>query len=130
MVDPDRVVDAARELVHLWQTDAKAALVALEVWPELGEAIDKLGESLAPVCVHPGVSLSVRDIRPGDEIRYPPAPFEDGVDTWTVLESGPDVSRAANVSWRIVAHRLEGDNWMQRAGDHPVSETVTLMRRP
>ena len=47
-MDPGRVIAAARKLVHLWQTEAEAALIALEVWPELGEAIDELGESFAP----------------------------------------------------------------------------------
>ena len=73
--------------------------------------------------------VPVGDLLPGDVIRYLPGPFEDGEALWLVVEIGPDVSRPAGTSWRLVAQRFEGEELHCRAGDHPVGDEVELVWR-
>lgn len=108
----DQLRAAAEHVIHLWQTDARTALISLEVWPELGEAIDELGEPLAPprARIRPGMAIALQDLENGDVIRfdYPPtnllAASHNGR-PWAIEEVRSDVSRPRQGYWRITGWR-------------------------
>ena len=125
-MDPNEVVAAARALVHLWQNDARTALVALDTFPELGNAIEHLVDSLAPTPAKPGVAMPVYELRTGDEIRFAPGPFEDGVTVWTVHEVCPDDSRPPGIGFRLVTYA----DGIRQADDYFFNDKLTLVRRP
>ena len=122
--------------MRLWQNEAQAALIALDVWPELGEAIDRLGEALAQprARMHPGMELRRDAVEIGDVIRfdYPPRDLraESFGGVWAVDESHVDASRPERGYWRLHMWRpgrREGAHMEQAAMDEHGSETVVWL---
>lgn len=108
----DELRAAAEALIRLWQNDSQAAYISLTVWPELGEAIDEVGEALAPprARLRPQMAIRFQDLEDGDVIRfdYPDrnllARSHNGR-PWAITEARPDVSRPRQNYWRIVGWR-------------------------
>lgn len=137
-VSDDALREAAVDLVRMWQRDAEASLIALDVWPELVEAIDRLGEAIAPprARMQPGMKLRRDAVEIGDVIRfdYPPrsllAAGFNGV--WAVEGSRADASRPGRGYWRLHVSRpgrRAGVESEQAAMDDHGSETVVWLGR-
>lgn len=108
----DELRRAAEALIRLWQNDARTARVHHDVWPELGDAIDAVGEALAPprARLHRDAAIRLQDLENGDVIRfnYPDrnifAAHYNGR-PWAIEEARSDVSRPRQNYWRVAGWR-------------------------
>lgn len=125
----DELRQAAEHLTRLWQNDARTALISLELWPELADAIDGVGEALAPARarIHRDAAIRLQDLENGDVIRfnYPERNLLASYNgrPWAIEDAHPDTSRPRQNYWRITG-------WRPMPGHDPTMSEHFAMDEP